>query len=133
MHKECTESWWLALQEHGSILPMLMAGKTAQPAAMTPLAIINEGFEQLEKLAVANLKGGVFQGVHAGMGLDHQPQAAAAAKGLLGGRSIQLFDGFRSYCCQVLHCEPMGQQGAGTPLQSYIDWHMQSHAALFLK
>jgi hypothetical protein len=41
---------------------MLVAGKTAQPAAMTPLAIINEGFEQLEKLAAANLRGGVFQG-----------------------------------------------------------------------
>lgn len=42
---------------------MLMAAKTAQPAALTPLAFINEGLEQMEKLAAANLKGGVFQGV----------------------------------------------------------------------
>lgn len=49
-------------QEHGSILPMLIAAKTAQPAALTPLAFINEGLEQMEKLAAANLKGGVFQG-----------------------------------------------------------------------
>jgi len=50
-------------QEHGTILPMLIAAKTAQPAALTPLAIILEGLEQLEKLTAANLKAGVFQGV----------------------------------------------------------------------
>jgi hypothetical protein len=49
-------------QEHGTILPMLVGGKTAQPAALTPLGIINEGLEQLEKLTAANFKGGVFQG-----------------------------------------------------------------------
>jgi hypothetical protein len=50
-------------QDHGTILPMLLAGKTAQPAALTPLCVISEGLEQLEKLAAANLKGGVFQGL----------------------------------------------------------------------
>lgn len=55
-------------QDHGTILPMLLAGKTAQPAALTPLCVINEGMEQLEKLAAANLKGGVFQGLCMGGG-----------------------------------------------------------------
>lgn len=50
-------------QDHGTILPMLIAGKTAQPATLTPLSIINEGLDQLEKLLAANLKGGVFQGL----------------------------------------------------------------------
>lgn len=50
------------LQEHGSILPMLISSKTAQPAAAIPLSIMEEGLGQLERLAAANLKGGVFQG-----------------------------------------------------------------------
>jgi hypothetical protein len=49
-------------QEHGTILRMLMSSKTAQPAAATPLALMEEVMAQLEKLAGANLKGGVFQG-----------------------------------------------------------------------
>jgi hypothetical protein len=41
---------------------MLLSGRTAQPSALTPLAIINDCLDQLEKLAAANLKGGVCQG-----------------------------------------------------------------------
>lgn len=68
LHTPCTTAPCLhpsqsSLQEHGTILPMLIAAKTAQPAALTPLAIILEGLEQLEKLTAANLKAGVFQGV----------------------------------------------------------------------
>lgn len=54
---------FLPSQDHGTILPMLLAAKTAQPSALTPLSIINEGLEHLEKLTAANLKAGVFQGV----------------------------------------------------------------------
>lgn len=79
---ECLCPVW---QEHGTILPMLVAGKTAQPAALTPLTIINEGFEQLEKLAAANLKGGVFQG-ECRLGL-HQPHAGAV-ENLLGDHTV---------------------------------------------
>lgn len=56
------------VQDHGTILPMLLSGRTAQPSALTPLAIINDCLDQLEKLAAANLKGGVFQGEQAVQG-----------------------------------------------------------------
>jgi hypothetical protein len=41
---------------------MLSSSKTAQPAAATPLGILEECMGQLEKLVAASLKGGVFAG-----------------------------------------------------------------------
>lgn len=89
-------------QEHGTILPMLVGGKTAQPAALTPLGIINEGLEQLEKLTAANLKGGVFQGGSSLTGFAMPGMIVELLSAQQLGRTLMQSLGSR---CRVAYCD----------------------------
>lgn len=51
-----------ATQQHGTVLPLLMGSKTAQPSAAMPMGYIDECFGQVERLLAGTLKAGMVQG-----------------------------------------------------------------------